>query len=113
DSYSYDIFSQAGQAVWGNPGRVLGGLRPRHVIAAGESQSPARLVTYIDAVHPLARVFDGFLVHSRSTGGAPLAQAPLDPVVTPSPTLIRSDLRQPVLVFNTETDAGALLARQP
>ena len=43
----------------------------------------------------------------------PLSQAPLTPVSTPSPTFIRSDLRDPVLVFNTETDAGALQARQP
>jgi len=70
-------------------------------------------VTYIDAVHPRAGVFDGFLVHSRSGGGAALSQAPLTPVPTPSPTFIRSDLRDPVLVFNTETDAGALQARQP
>ena len=34
-------------------------------------------------------------------------------MTTPSPTFIRSDLRDPVLVFNTETDAGALQARQP
>ena len=65
DSYSYDMFSQAGQAIRDHAGLVLGGLRPDRVIAAGESQSAGRLVTYIDAVHPLAGVYDGFLVHSR------------------------------------------------
>ena len=35
DSYSYDIFSQAGQAVWDNSAQLLGGLTPRHVIAIG------------------------------------------------------------------------------
>ena len=113
DSYSYDIFSQLGQSVWGHPGRVLGGLHPRNVIAAGESQSAGRLVTYINAVHQRAGVFDGFLVHSRSVSGSALSQAPLTPVATPAPTFIRSDLRDPVLIFNTETDAGALQARQP
>jgi hypothetical protein len=37
DDYSYDIFSQAGQAIW--DGSLLGGLRPRRVIAMGQSQS--------------------------------------------------------------------------
>jgi hypothetical protein len=112
DSYSYDMFSQVGEAVVGNPARMLGGLRPLHVIAAGESQSASRMVTYIDAVHPIAKVYDGFLVHSRSSGSAPLSQSPLAPVAAPTPTFIRSDGRQPVLVFNTETDTGALQARQ-
>ena len=56
---------------------VLGGLRPERLIAVGESQSAGRLVTYINAVHPLVDVYDGFLVHSRGGGGAPLSQAPL------------------------------------
>ena len=75
DSYSYDIFSQVGQAI--RDGALLGGLVPRRVIAMGESQSAGRLVTYIDAVHPLVDVYDGFLVHSRSSGGAALSQDPL------------------------------------
>jgi hypothetical protein len=113
DSYSYDMFSQAGQAIRDDAGLVLGGLRPRRLLAAGESQSAGRLVTYVDAVHPLAEVYDGFLVHSRGAGGAALSQAPLPAVNSPSPTLIRTDLDVPVLVFNTETDAGSLQARQP
>lgn len=113
DSYSYDMFSQAGQAILDNADPALGGLRPRRLLAVGESQSAGRLVTYIDAVHPLVEVYDGFLVHSRNVGGAALSQAPLPAVPTPTPTLIRDDLDVPVLVFNTETDAGALQARQP
>ena len=113
DSYSYDIYSQAGRAVVGNPDKVLDGLRPRTIIAAGESQSAGRLVAYINAVNPLAKVYDGFIVHSRQAGGAPLSQAPLPAVTLPIPTLIRADLRQPTLVFNTESDVGALQARQP
>ena len=98
DGYSYDIFSQAGQALRDNAPTMLGGLEPKHVIAIGESQSAGRLVTYIDAVHPLVHVYDGFLVHSRM-GGAP----------------IRDDVGVPVLVFQTETDVSFsnLGARQP
>ena len=98
DSYSNDIFSQAGQAVRDDAGGILGGLKPKHIIAIGESQSASRLVNYIDAVHPLAHVYDGFLVHSR-LGGAP----------------IRDDVGVPVLVFQTETDVSFTngTARQP
>jgi hypothetical protein len=112
DSYSYDMFSQAGQAIRDQGATILGGLRPRRLIAAGHSQSAGRLVTYIDAVQPLANVYDGFLVHGRNAAGANLSQAPSPTVTTPVPTLIRDDLDVPVLVVNTETDAGALQARQ-
>jgi hypothetical protein len=73
------------------------------------------MVTYIDAVHPVAGVFDGFLVHSRSAGGAPLSQAPQPNVAIPAPAPIRDDLTVPVLVFQTETDVSFsnLSARQP
>ena len=98
DNYADDIYSQAGQAIRDDARVILGGLTPKHVIAVGESQSAVRLVTYIDAVHSLVHVYDGFLVHSRF-GGPP----------------IRDDLGVPVLVFQTETDvlltSGA--ARQP
>ena len=89
DDYSYDIFSQAGQAIRDNPRTILGGLKPKHIIAIGESQSAGRLVTYIDAVHPIAHVYDGFLVHSRFSGPP-----------------IRDDVGSPVLVLETETDVS-------
>lgn len=110
DSYSYDMYSQAGRAVRDDPA-VLGGLRPKRVLAVGESQSAGRLVTYINAAHPVANVYDGFLVHSRGTGGSPLAQSPLPAVAVPSPTFIRDDLDVPVLVFQAENDRG-IPARQ-
>lgn len=115
DSFSYDIFSQAGQAIHDDPGAILGGLTPEHLIGVGESQSAGRLVTYIDAVHPLVHVYDGFLVHSRGAGGAALSQDPQPSVPVPTPAPIRGDLGVPVLVFQTETDVfnSNLNARQP
>jgi hypothetical protein len=114
DSYSYDIYSQAGQAIRDPLSPILGGLTPTTLLAVGESQSAGRMVTYIDAVHPLAHVYDGFLVHSRGARGAALSQAPLPSVLAPSPTLIRTDLDEPVFVFQTESDvAGGFTARQP
>src|SRR5215470_16589603 len=63
DALSFDIFSQAGQAIK-HPAAVdvLGGLKPRHVIAIGESQSAQRLSTYVNSINPLARVYDGFIL---------------------------------------------------
>jgi len=103
DSFSYDMFSQAGQAVRSNP-TVLGGLKPKHLLGIGESQSAGRLVTYLNAVAPTAGVYDGYLVHSRGGGASALAQAPLTPITAPNPTLIRDDLNVPVFVYQTETD---------
>jgi hypothetical protein len=112
DSYSYDIYSQAGEAIR-DDSTILGGLTPKKLIAVGESQSAGRMVTYIDAVQPLVHVYDGFLVHSRGAGGAALSQPPLANMPTPSPTLIRTDLDVPVFVFQTESDiAGGFRARQ-
>ena len=113
DSHSYDIYSQAGQAVRSDADTLLGGLQPERVLAAGESQSAGRLLTYINAVHPLAQVYDGFLVHSRFGAGAALSQAPLPQIDAPAATLLREDLDVPVLVFQTETEVPALQARQP
>ena len=104
DSFSYDIFSQAGQTVRKDASQVLSGLRPHTLIAAGESQSAGRLMTYIDAVQPITRVYQGFLVHSQFGTGAPLSQAPQTNYVAPTPTTIRSDIGVPVFEFETETD---------
>ncbi len=61
-------------------------------------------MTYIDAVQPIAHVYQGFLVHSQFGTGAPLSQAPQANYPAPNPTTIRSDLGVPVLEFETETD---------
>ena len=104
DSFAYDIFSQAGQAVRDDAAQILGGLHPHRLIAAGESQSAIYMMTYIDAAQPMAHVYQGFLVHSQFGTGAPLSQAPQATYSAPNPTTIRSDLGVPVLEFETETD---------
>lgn len=117
DSFSYDMFSQAGQAVEGESGRMLlGGRDAKRVIAIGESQSAFRLTTYVNAVHPLAGVYDGYLVHSRGGGAAALSQDPLPAITAPNPTRIRTDLDVPVFTVQTETDVfqlGSYASRQP
>jgi hypothetical protein len=68
DALSYDIFAQAAQAIR-KPGRVnvTGGLRVERMFATGHSQSAGRLGTYVNAVHPLAPIFDAIVLHG---GGA-------------------------------------------
>lgn len=99
DSLSYDIFSQAAQAMRA-PGAVnpLGNLVPRRVIATGASQSESYLVRYHNSVHPLTPQFDGYLLY-LGTGGT-----------------LRTDLTPKVLKVNTENDVlllGEYAARQP
>ncbi len=114
DSYSYDMFTKIGEDILEDPD-VLGGLPVERMIASGESQSASRLVTYINAVHPIADVYDGFLVHSRGSSGSSLRQAPLGQISPPSGTLIRDDLNVPVMVVQAEDDVirSNLSVRQP
>ncbi len=128
DAWSFDIFTQVAallrRPVDENP---LGGLAPAQLLAAGESQSAACLVTYINAVDPHARLFDGFFVHGRPGVGVSI-----DGVFIPSARgesmeatrraisskgeRIREDTRVPVLVLQSETDVillGGGLAQQP
>ncbi|MEA3001882.1 MAG: hypothetical protein QOH81_670 [Sphingomonadales bacterium] len=108
DAFSYDIFTQAARAV--RSGALLGGLRPRAVLGAGSSQSSAYLVTYIDAIDPLARAFDGYLPHVRGSPAAPLdgnvflaLRDHTGPFALPY-VRIRNDVRVPVLTLVTEFD---------
>src|SRR5687768_10477399 len=67
------MFTQIGSLIKSRgPQSVLGNLVPRRVIAVGESQSAGYLTTYVNAIDPTARVFDGFLIHSRSGSSASL-----------------------------------------
>jgi len=117
DSFSYDMFSQVAQALRNPEGiNPLEGLDVRHLIAYGESQSAGRLVTYINALQPVYRTFDGYMVHSRGDGASSLSQDPQVAIPTPDGARIRTDLDVPVLTFETETDVlglGFVAARQP
>lgn len=115
DSYSYDIFSRVGQLAGEVDSTLLGGLTADRVIATGESQSASRMVTYINAVQPIERTFDGFMVHSRGSSGSSISQSPLASHPYPSPAPIRDDLDVPVMVVMAEGDVvrSNLTVRQP
>lgn len=127
DAWSFDIFTQVGELLRRpsdeNP---LVGLAPTQLLAAGESQSAACLMTYINAIDPHAQVFDGFFVHGRPASGVSI-----DGVFIPASQRlwmeatrvaissrgerIRDDARVPVLVLQSETDVvllGSALAEQ-
>lgn len=123
DAYAFDIYRQVGVAA-GEPGSgLLGDLEPTQVVAMGESQSAIFLATYLNAVHPLDPVYDGFLIHSRGANVAPLdgdfqaSAERTDPEqALEDGVLLRDDLDTPVLQVETETDLtllGFANTRQP
>ena len=127
DAWAFDLFSQVGELLRlptdENP---LRGLTAECLVAAGESQSAACLVTYVNAVDAHAQVFDGFFVHGR-----PGTAVSIDGVFVPTARVgfeettraiasrgerIRDDARVPVLVLQSETDVimlGGGRAEQP
>ena len=119
DGFSFDIFTQIARALRG--GDALGGVEPRRLIAAGESQSAFALVTYYNGVQPLTREFDGFYVHSRGAYPLPLVApgtaADIAASFTGTPVIFRTDGTAPLLDIQTETDVGSVLdsyaVRQP
>ena len=128
DAWSFDIFTQVGALLQlpsdENP---LVGLAPTQILAAGESQSAACLVTYINAVDPQVQLFDGFFVHGRPASGvsmdgvfipasARLGMEATRVAISTNGERIRDDARVPVLVLQSETDVvllGGQLAEQP
>jgi hypothetical protein len=123
DAFAYDIFAQVGRAAVDAADELLGGLPVTTVVGTGESQSAAFLSTYVNAVHPLDPVYDGFLIHSRGGGVAPIDGDLIgarggdnaDAFIR-SGVRIRDDLDVPVFIFETETDLtllGYANARQP
>jgi hypothetical protein len=98
DALSYDVFSQAAQAVRSPVGVApLGGLLARRVIATGHSQSGGRLITFYNSVVPLGNVFDAFVMRG-STGN----------------TAVRDDIGIKVFALQAEADVlSGLNYRKP
>ncbi|WP_324652750.1 alpha/beta hydrolase domain-containing protein [Georgenia sp. H159] len=88
DTLSFDVFSQAVQALRDPAGTdPLGPLDPDYVIATGHSQSAGRLHTYYNSVQPLTDVLDAVVLHG---GGGP----------------VRTDLDTPLFKLNSEGDVA-------
>jgi len=109
------MFAQIGKSLRTPTDSVLGGLRPKHVVATGESQS-AFLTTFADALQPVTHTFDGIFIHSRGGTGAPLNGSSITGKQSSSGLRIRTDLTVPVFMFETQTDLielGYASAQQP
>lgn len=119
DAYCYDVFTDVSRAL--REELEATGVAVDRMVAVGESQSALALTTYLNAVHPSAGLFDGFLVHSRPGAAAPLGVAGAGLYAaggrSGEPTRFRDDLETPVICVQTETDVLGLLdylpARQP
>ena len=104
DELSGDIFSQAAQAIRSPVGAdIMGGLLTvSRIIAIGESQSQGYLVIYHNSIHPLANVFDDYVLYLSAglgLGGK-----------------LRTDLSVKVFKVDSESDLlilGEVAARQP
>lgn len=97
DEYSYDMLSQAVQALRAPPGNSpnpdpMSGLPVRHVYAMGVSQSSGFLATYINDVQPRHGVIDGFM-----------------PQVSGSAADVVENPDVPVLWVNSEDEAGTVV----
>lgn len=105
DSFSYDMFSQVGEAIR-NPQSidVMGGLETRQVLAVGSATAATYLATYINAVHPLYNPYRGYLLRGRLGGSYPLSEPPQQPIDSPDTVRIRTDLNVPVLTLQSESD---------
>jgi hypothetical protein len=111
DRFSFDIFSQAAAAV--GSGAVTGDISVQRLVATGASQSGSRLITYINAVHPLAPVFDAFVPTITAGWGTSLDDPPMRDLMNDAPrrmvpTRIRDDVGEPVMVVNSECEARAM-----
>ena len=130
DAYSYDIFSQAARLIGPMRHRrtvdPMGGLAVKRLIAAGGSQSAARLCSYINAVQPRERIFDAFVPFISLGFGAVFDDAILDLSQVEAAkhaqvlarmwtqTRLRDDADARVMVVNSEAEVlSGFPVRQP
>ncbi len=116
DQYALDIYAQIGQALDASHPAALGGVKPKHILAIGESQSAYYLTTFADALQPRTNVYDGIFIHSRGGSGASLSGASITSSNGPNNLRIRTDLKVPVFMSETQTDLiqlGYAPAQQP
>jgi hypothetical protein len=114
DGQSYEIFTQAAEAIKADSATLLGGLTPKKLIGTGDSQSAFRVDTYVNAIQPLTHAFNGFLGVGRAVTAAPIGEGLVS--TSPFPALIRTDNTAPFIELNTQGDIeelDAAAARQP
>ncbi len=115
DGQSYEIFTQAANAIRADSGTLLGGLTPKVLIGSGDSQSAFRIDTYVNAIQPITHAFNGFLAVGRAVSAAPIGEG-LISLFNPFVAHIRTNNTAPFIQLNTQGDIeelDAAAARQP
>ena len=115
DAFANDIYTQVARALR-EGGAALGDVVPTHLIAIGESQSAAALVTYINAVQPLTRIRWILRTQPREIGlpiAAPGETADMAGSITGTASIVRTDTDVPVFVMQTESDVTMSSGRSP
>lgn len=113
-SLAWDLIGQVGRLARSASG-PFAGYNVQQVLATGWSQSATYLTTYVNAIHPLHQVYDGFLIGARGTGATTLQFS-----ATPNPALVLNQPAQttlngrgtPVVNLQTETDSKASIVRR-
>lgn len=119
DGFSYDIFTQVARSLTysrSHGASPLDGLNVKHCIATGQSQSAARLATYINAIHPVSNFFSGFIPTAHVGGGTELDNPEIIPGESKTDydrrrasrlvlCSVRDDLEVPIVILQSETEA--------
>ncbi|MEZ5938570.1 MAG: alpha/beta hydrolase domain-containing protein [Hyphomonadaceae bacterium] len=125
DAFSYDIYAKSVSAALARSAKARGGslanLKTKSVIAMGGSQSAWRLATYINAVHPHQKIFNGFLLLSHFGVAMPLSEPSIPQLLGPAGNgrsggscQIRATSDAPVLAIGSQAEALTRFpARQP
>ncbi len=111
-SLAWDLIGQVGQLAKSESG-PFSGLNVERVLGTGWSQSASYLTTYINAIHPLHQVYDGFLLGARGAGATTLGfTTPTDPTTVLTQTTLQGG-GTPVINLQTETDSKSPVVRRP
>ena len=103
-SLAWDLVSQVGTLLRSeDPSNPLAGTGSRRLLLTGQSQMAGYAVTYVNAIQPRDRVYDGVLVVSRSARATSLGFA-AEPTSTSPEQLTIDGQGTPVLNLQTETD---------
>lgn len=97
---AFDIYTQTAQAVRQAAPGWANGSQPIKLLGLGYSQSAVFLTTYLNAIQPVSKAYDGFYLRSTAPA-APKVDAPDSFVFSPR---IRPDLNVPVMQLQTEME---------
>lgn len=116
---AWDLISQVGALAKSETG-PFSGYDVEQVLATGWSQSAGYLTTYVNVIHPLHSVYDGFLLGARGGGGTTLQLAlpgnPAANLLTIGNNVTQGRLNgggAPVISLQTETDSKSAVIRKP